>query len=416
MKIIPVITAILVTLFLYLLVFERDALLSFAQADPQEPSQNAQSESAKTEADAAREEAKGGAIRVFAVKSTAQQIDSAVILRGQTEAARLVEVRAETSGQVISEPLRKGSFVNEGQALCRLDAGTRESSLAEAQARLSEAKARVPETQARLDEAQARLDEAKINDNAASKLSQGGFASETRVASAQASVRAAEAAVASARSGLQSAQAGIQSAEASVAAVQNDISRLEITAPFEGLLETDTSELGSLLQPGGLCATILQLDPIKLVGFVPETEVDRVEIGALAGARLAGGQEVQGRVTFLSRSADQTTRTFRVEIQVPNKDLSIRDGQTAEIIVAADGAKAHLLPQSALTLNDNGDLGVRTVDENSLAKFVGLKLLRDTAQGVWVSGLPETANVITVGQEYVVDGVAVIPTYEEPTE
>ncbi|MGB7317365.1 MAG: efflux RND transporter periplasmic adaptor subunit [Planktotalea sp.] len=417
MKIIPIITAVLVTAFLYLLVFERDELLSFAQADAAEDPQSTTEASDVVTATAPDEaDAESDSIRVYAVKSVAQQIDSAVILRGQTEAARMVQVRAETSGQVISEPLRKGTYVSNGQLLCHLDAGTRSASLAEAEARLAEAKARIPETQARVDEAMARLDEAKINDNAASKLSQGGFASETRVASAQASVRAAEAGVASAKSGLESTGAAIQSAEAAIAAVQKDIDRLQVTAPFEGLLETDTSELGSLLQPGGLCATVLQLDPIKLVGFVPETEVDRIEIGALSGARLAGGQEVQGRVTFLSRSADQTTRTFRVEIQVPNKDLSIRDGQTAEIIVSADGTKAHLLPQSALTLNDDGDLGVRTISGDGRAEFVALKLLRDTAKGVWVSGLPEKADVITIGQEYVVDGVAVTPTFEEPKE
>lgn len=409
MKLIPLVTAILVTAFLYFLVFEREELLAFAQSTPTQDADETTTQEAETQESA-------DAIRVFAVKSQARQIDSAVIMRGQTEAARSVEVRAQTSGQVVSEPLRKGTYVTEDQLLCQIDVGTREATLAEANARLAEARARVPETQARLDEAMARLDEAKINDNAASKLSQGGFASETRVASAQAGVRAAEAAVASAKSGLQSTGAGIQSAEAAIASVQKDIDRLKITAPFEGLLETDTAELGSLLQPGTLCATILQLDPMKLVGFVPETEVDRVEIGALAGARLSGGQEVQGRVTFLSRSADQTTRTFRVEIQVPNADLSIRDGQTAEIIVSADGAQAHLLPQSSLTLNDDGDLGVRVIDENNLAQFAPLTLLRDTSEGVWVEGLPDTANVITIGQEYVVDGVKVLPTYEEPKQ
>lgn len=406
MRLIPLITAIVVTAFLYALVFEREALLAFAQAS-------------ETEQDAAEPEAKAeeaSVIRVMAMKSAAREIDSAVILRGETEAARMVEVRAETSGQVISEPLRKGSFVKTGELLCQIDMGTREASLAEAKARLAEAQARIPETEARVQEAMARLDEARINDNAASKLSEGGFASETRVASAQASVRAAEAAVASARSGLQSTRAGIQSAEAAVASVEKDIDRLTITAPFDGLLESDTSELGSLLQPGGLCATVLQLDPIKLVGFVPETEVDRVEIGARAGAQLAGGAQVQGRVTFLSRSADPTTRTFRVEIEVPNPELKIRDGQTAEILIAADGADAHLLPASALTLNDHGDLGVRLVAADDTALFAAVKLLRDTAEGVWVAGLPSEANVITIGQEYVTDGVKVIPTYEEAAQ
>ncbi|MEP5154852.1 biotin/lipoyl-binding protein, partial [Planktotalea sp.] len=229
MKIIPVITAILVSAFLYFLVFEREQLLAFAQTDATAAPEKEQEEAAESDTSAASTEETG--IRVFAVKSEAQQIDSAVILRGQTEAARFVEVRAETSGQVVSEPLRKGTYVKEGQLLCYLDTGTREASLAEAQARLAEAKARVPETQARLDEAMARLDEAKINDNAASKLSEGGFASDTRVASTQAAVRAAEASVASAKSGLESTGAGIQSAEAAVAAVQKDIDRLKITAP-----------------------------------------------------------------------------------------------------------------------------------------------------------------------------------------
>lgn len=412
MRLIPLITAVLVTGFLYLLVLERDTLLAFAQGDA---SQATEQETAETKQPPA-EETDDHSVRVMALRSTAREVDSAVVLRGETEAARMVEVRAQTSGQVISEPLRKGSFVKTGDLLCQIDMGTREASLAEAQARLAEAQARIPETKARVDEAMARLDEAKINDNAASKLSEGGFASETRVASAQATVRAAEAAVASAKSGLQSTSAGIQSAEAAVAAVQKDIDRLIITAPFDGLLESDTSELGSLLQPGSLCATVLQLDPIKLVGYVPETEVDRVEIAARAGAQLAGGAQVQGRVTFLSRSADPTTRTFRVEIEVPNSDLKIRDGQTAEILIAAEGAPAHLLPQSSLTLNDHGDLGVRLVAEGDTALFAPVKLLRDTAEGVWVAGLPETAKVITLGQEYVTDGVKVIPTYEEAVQ
>ena len=129
-------------------------------------------------------------------------------------------------------------------------------------------------------------------------------------------------------------------------------------APFSGILETDTAELGTLLQPGALCAKIIQLDPIKVVGFVPETELNRVNKGSIAKANLINGQEITGEVSFISRSADQTTRTFRVEIEADNKDLSISKGQTAEILIASDGTQAHLLPQSALTLNDDGALGV----------------------------------------------------------
>merc|ERR1711916_108538 len=228
---------------------------------------------------------------------------------------------------------------------------------------------------------------------------EGGFASETRVANALAGVRSAEGGLKSARSGLENIQASILSAEAAVASARQEIEKLAIHAPFEGILESDTAEIGSLMQPGSLCGTIIQLDPIIIAGFVPEAEVNRITEGVRAGARMVDGTTIQGQVSFLSRSADQTTRTFLVEIEAPNADLKIRDGQTADILIEADGALAHLLPQSSLTLNDAGTLGVRIVAADGTAQFTPVRILRDTSQGVWLGGLPPVANVILVGQE-----------------
>ncbi len=407
MRLFPILAAILVTGLIYLFVFERDRLTG-ASPESEQP-QAAQSSAANgaDDADSAT------VIGVVAVRSSARTIDSAVVLRGQTEAYREVDLRAETSGQIISEPLRKGNFVDEGQLLCKLDPGTREAALTEAKSRLSAARASVPEARARVEEARSRLEEAQINENAAARLSEGGFASQTRLASARATLRSAEAAVETARSGLEGANAQIEAAQAAVASAQKEIERLTMTAPFAGLLESDTAELGSLLQPGALCATVIQLDPAILVGFVPETEVDRIKLGAPAQAELTSGGTVSGEVTFLSRQADQTTRTFRVEIRVANPDLTLRDGQTAEIVISADGTPAHLLPQSALTLNDEGTLGVRLVTKDNEAAFTAVKLMRDTTSGVWLTGLPDQANVIVIGQEYVNDGVKVNPSFRE---
>jgi len=410
MRIVPIITAVLVSAALYVFVFERDRLSSLTQGDttPASVSSDTQTDEL-TQADASDPDS--GVVKVVVQKSQARMIDSAVILRGETQAARSVTVRAETSGQIINDPLRKGHVVTAGDILCQIDPGVRSSALADARARLASAQARIPETAARVAEANARLDEARINFNAANKLSETGFASETRVASAQAGVRSAEAAVATATSGLEATKSAIQSAEAAVESAQKELDRVTITAPFGGLLETDTAELGSLMQPGAACATIVQLDPIKVVGFVPETALSRVTIGAPARAKLTGGRIVQGLVTFISRSADPVTRTFRIEIDVANTDQSISDGQTAEIVIAAEGDNAHLLPQSSLTLNDVGTLGVRIVVANT-ARFVPVTLVRDTIDGVWVTGLPAQADVIVIGQEYVRHGVRVAPTYQ----
>lgn len=433
MRLFPILAAILVSALIYVFLFERDRLFP---ADAQTGAEEA--ETTGEQADALPEP---GAVGVVVLKSTAKAVDSAVVLRGETEAIRQVNLRSETAGQVISEPLRKGAFVEQGDVMCRLDPGTRMATLAEMQARLAEARSRVPaaqaavpEAQARVEEAKARVEEAKaileeamINSNAATKLSEGGFASETRVASTQAAVRGAEAAITSAEAGLKSAasglesvasgieaaKAGVEGAQAAVAAAEKEIERLTITAPFAGLLESDSAELGSLLQPGDLCATVIQLDPILLVGFVSETELSRVTLGAPAMAELASGERVQGKVAFLSRSADPTTRTFRVDIEVANPDLALSDGQTAEIVIASDGKQAHLLPQSALTLDDDGTLGVRLVTEESTASFQPVTLLRDTPDGIWIAGLPDEADVIIIGQEFVIDGVKVAASYQD---
>ncbi|SMX32339.1 Multidrug resistance protein MdtA precursor [Octadecabacter ascidiaceicola] len=396
----PLLTAIVVSVALYALVFEREALMVFAQVDP-------------SASDAGVEEDVINPISVVAMKSVAETADSAVILRGRTEAARQVTVASETSGLVVSEPIRKGAFVEEGALLCQLDPGTRAATLAEARARLAEAQGRVPEAQATVIEASARVREAEINVNVARELSEDGFASETRLVSAEAALEAANAGVQRASTQVASAQAGIEAAQAGVAAAEREIERLNISAPFAGLLESDTAEIGSLMQPGAPCATIIQLDPIKLVGFVPETDVSKITVGAMAGARLASGEEVVGEVTFLSRSADELTRTFRVEVRVPNADLHISDGQTAEILVASDGRTAHLLPASSLTLDDEGNIGIRAVGDGNVARFLPVSVMRDTVDGIWVTGLPETVDVIVVGQEYVTDGVPVVPTMQE---
>ena len=494
MRLIPILTALVVVVASFLMVFKRDAVLEFARGEA--PATAAEDTAAAVD-EAAAEEV-NPAVSVVALRSHATEIDSAVVLRGRTEASRQVELRAETSGQVVSEPRRKGAFVETGEVLCQLDPGTREVSLAEAKARLAEALARVPEAQARVAEAEsnvpaveaslaeaqvrvpaaeaglsearaglpaaramvaeaeARLAEAEINHNAAVRLAENGYASETRVANAQASLEAArsgvqaalsqlegaaarvasaeatlegaragvksaqsriegaQASVQAAASGVVNAEAGVQSAEAAVAAAEREIERLTITAPFAGHLESDTAELGSLLQPGALCATVVQLDPVKLIGFVPEIDVDKVRLGAMAGARLAGGKELIGAVTFLARSADPMTRTFRVEITVANPGLAVRDGLTADILIQSEGRMAHLVPQSALTLDDAGALGVRVVAEGNVAAFMPVTMLRDTPQGIWVSGLGDEAAVIVVGQGYVADGVPLAVTWREP--
>ncbi|GHE86701.1 hemolysin D [Aliiroseovarius zhejiangensis] len=410
MRLFPILTAIIVVAGLYLLVFQRDTLETAAGTPPTEAGADSAAPTGETTSQADR------GVSVVALRSTARAIEMPVLLRGRTEANRRVELRSETTGQVISAKIAKGSTVDEGDILCQLDAGTREASLAEATARLAEARARAPEADARVIEAQARLDEAMFNLTAATKLSEGGFASDTRVANTRAAVEAARAAFVAAQSGAASSAAAIQSAEAAVAAAEREIERLDIRAPFPGTLETDTADLGTLMQPGAVCATVVQYDPVRVVGYVSELQVDKLTTGLPAEVRLAAGAELTGHVTFVADTADPITRTFRVEVQItrPDDAAIIRAGQTAEVVITGNGLQAHLVPQSALTLDDDGQLGVRIVADGGVAGFAPVTMVRDSNDGVWITGLPATAEVIVVGHHYVSDGVALDLTYREP--
>ena len=439
MRLFSILAALIVSAAVYVFVLERDR---FAEVLAPTQDEDVAAAVARVGEESPTPEARETeAVRVIAVRSMARPSETSIVVQGQTAADRQVELLAQTVGQVVSEPLQKGTFVERGDEMCRLDPGTREANLAEAVARLAEAGARVPEarmevpsSQARVEEARARvleaaarLREAEINANAASRLSVDGFATQTRVAqteaevesaraqitSAQAALRAAESGLEGAAAGIEAANAGVESAQAAVASARKEIDNLTITAPFSGLLESNTAELGSLLQTGALCATIIRLDPIVVVGFVPETQVNLVQIGAEAKAELSSGEVVDGKVVFVSRAADETTRTFRVEVKIPNPEYRLRDGQTAEIRIAAAGTQAHLLPQSALTLNDDGALGVRVVTQERQAEFVPVRLLRDTPTGVLVTGLEEAADVIIIGQEFVGNGVPVEPTFQD---
>jgi len=208
MRFVYIIAALLVAASIYMLVIQRDVLLQFAGRETPAEATVAAGAADGTTDGAGLAEAEPGAtvveeaperIRVVALASEAKDIDTAVLVRGRTEAARQVEVRSETSGLIVNEPLRKGALVEAGDVLCQVDPGTREVALDDARARLKEAEARLPEGRARVEEAEARLNEAEINDRAARSLSASGFAAETRVAATAAAVSSAKAQVETAR-------------------------------------------------------------------------------------------------------------------------------------------------------------------------------------------------------------------------
>jgi multidrug efflux system membrane fusion protein len=271
-------------------------------------------------------------------------------------------VRAETSGRVVQLPVDRGDRVSEGDLLCRIAEDARE---------------------ARLEEARQAVAQARIEFDGAVSLRERGLQSETAIAGAEARLAASR---------------------ANLAQQELDLERTFVRAPFDGVVEDRPVEIGDLLQAGGTCATVVDPDPMMLVGQVAEQDVGRLAPGAEGFGTLITGDAVTGRVAFVANTAAPTTRTFRVEVAVPNPDGRLRDGITAEIRIPVERFLAHQVPSSILALDDAGDLGVRILDAADRVRFVNVDVVKDSPDGVWVRGLPDPAKIITVGQELVTPG------------
>ncbi len=315
-----------------------------------------------------------GKVEIIAVRArvnVAENRRSEIILSGRTEAVRKVELRSEIDSRVVALPREKGEIVAAGDVICRLDMRDRKE---------------------RKLEAQAVLRQRDLEYKAAKALSTKGYRAETQLAAARSRLDAARAAL---------------------ARITVEIGYTEIKAPFDGVLDERPAEIGYYLQKGHVCATIIDQDPFLVVGQVSEREVGLLKIGAAGKVLLVTGETYDGTIRFISNSAQETTRTFRLELEIPNPDRRLRDGITAEIRVPADQVRAHRIPSSLLTLDDAGVMGVRIVEGEDTVRFVPVEFLGDGVDGVWVTGLPETVTLITVGHEFVRDGQKVIVTLED---
>jgi len=304
---------------------------------------------------------------------SAKPFPRVVSVKGKTEANRDVDLKAEVGGQVEALPVAKGAQVQTGDVICQLA---------------------VEDRQLRLAEARAALAQAQLEYDGAQKLKTGGYQSETAIANAK---------------------ARLETAKANVLRRELDLQKTKIRAPFDAVVDMRPVEIGDLMRPGDTCATLLDLDPLIVTGQVAEQEVVKVEDQAEVKARLITGEILDGVIRYVSHQANAETRTFRVEAAMQNPDMKSYGGVTAEVRIRAGEVQAHLIPASVLMLDDSGELGVRVVDENNTVRFYNVDMVGDEGDGVWVTGLPETTLLITVGQQYVANGEKVKVVREDAT-
>ncbi|NIL94801.1 MAG: efflux RND transporter periplasmic adaptor subunit [Woeseiaceae bacterium] len=305
---------------------------------------------------------------------TAEEIVRTISVNGKTAPARVVELSAETDGRVEFIGAERGSNVERGEVIVRLDERDRS-------ARLAQAKATVAQREV---EYEGRL-----------KLQ-----SESYVSEAQ----------------LQEAVAQLEAAKAELRRAELDLDYMVVRAPFNGALQSRIVEIGDFVKSGDPIATFVDNRKIIVTASVSEFDAGHVTVGKQAEARLATGELVHGTIRYVSPVADEATRTFAVELEVDNQDGAIRAGGTAELFIPAEAVLAHRVSPSLLTLDDAGNVGIKIINEDGKVEFVVADIALSTANGVWLVGLPQTATIITVGQGFVTTGSLVDAIPESDVE
>jgi membrane fusion protein, multidrug efflux system len=298
-------------------------------------------------------------VRVAVLTSSSR--DATITVRGKTQAQHEVDVRAEVEGVVQAIRFDKGQRVRKGDTLCEIKNNDRG---------------------ARVQQASALAQQMEKELQVAQDLYKQGFRSKTQLAQAEANYA--------------QAQAGLTTMNIA-------LDNTRIKAPFDGFVDDRYVNVGDYMRAGDKCEMVIAPEPFLAVGSVSEQEVGQIRIGDTAAASLVTGETVAGKVTFLADRADPTTRTFRVEVTLPNADAKLRDGVSADIHIPVRQVKAQHISPGIMVLNDQGVPGVRVVVDHRV-RFIPVTVLSDGPDGAWVAGLPDHVAVITVGQEFVSDG------------
>ncbi|MDC0029797.1 efflux RND transporter periplasmic adaptor subunit [Pseudomonadota bacterium] len=187
-----------------------------------------------------------------------------------------------------------------------------------------------------------------------------------------------------------------------------ELNRTEVKAPFRGYIEKIIKP-GNYINRGEICAVIIELDPVTFVAEVPEAEIKTIVKGQNVSMQLVTGEIIKSRLSFVSKSATPSTRSFRVEAEVENPNGLIRDGITATMQINTNKILATKISPSIMLLSDAGSLGVRVVNDDAIVEFIPIKILEDTQDGIWITGIQNFSNLIVRGQGYVENGQQVIP-------
>ena len=340
---------------------------------------------------------------------TSKLIDQSIELQGQTIHNKKIDVKSETSGNIDSIEFSRGDKVSQNAKMITISLEDRNEKLLSAKKDLERLSKELILNEKNRDnllrQNVERIELYEIEYASAKQLIDKGLSSKSKLSLASFNLANAKADKEDIKIKFESTLANLEAQISNVKSVLKniklDIDKTSIKAPFDGIISEKMVEETEFISLGTPLFTIIDLDPIKIEGYLSEFDINKVSVGTKAIIEDSNGIKKNGIISFISPSAETSTRTFEITIEADNKDLSYKSGITTKIIIKGSELKAHKIPPSILTLLDDGTVGVKAVDSDNNVTFYPTKTIKDTIDGMWVSGLPEKVNLIVSGQEYI---------------
>jgi len=272
-----------------------------------------------------------------------EQVGKPLTLVGTTEPRYEAAVAADEEGRVEALAARRGERVEQGEQLVRLRTRPLELQLQEALARRREIDARI--AQAKADAERAR------------KLFAQKFISEQELQALTTEVQTLR---------RQQEQAG-----AEIRLVRDRLSNMAVRAPFSGQVMEENTEIGQWLNTGDPVVVLADLSVVHVMTPVPEQQLGGIKMGDEVGVRFDAlpGREFPGEVTAIIPQADPATRTFPVQVSVPNPQGRILAGMLARVTFSGNPRRALLIPKDALIPQPGGGGQVAKVADGRAVIF-----------------------------------------------
>jgi len=285
-------------------------------------------------------------------------------LRGFSEASRTVILKAQVDGRISTKQFDKGNFYKAGTQLLLID----------------------PEDKvAKVKEMEALLNQRKKEYEVAESLFKKGFRSEVK---------------------LSQSLTNFENALALYEKSQVALNNTKVSMPFDSTIEDSYVELGDYLKKGDSIAKVVDLDPIFVSSSANEKEISNIQINQSARVKI-GDILFDGIVNYISKTSDPNTRSFKIQVEVQNKNYAILSGLTSEIQILGPATTAYFIPSSLVTLNNAGKIGVKIILDDKV-KFVPIQILSDTGDGYWINSkelnAKDSVDMIIQGQDFTVDG------------